>query len=82
MHISKAKECENRLHKVLIADKHFNPESIKRVMQSDLYYLLSNYAEVNPENFEFDIDINSKGEYEFSFKAKCNRLKIFGSLPE
>ena len=79
---SNAKESEERLRKVLIADKHFNPESVKRVISSDLYMLLSNYAEIKPENLEFDIEITDDGDYIFNLKAKCNRLKIFGALPD
>lgn len=79
---SNAKESEDRLKNVLIADKHFNPESIKKVIQTDIFYLIRNYAEVSPENLDFNIDIDKNGDYIFSFFAKCSRLKIFGSLPD
>lgn len=79
---SKAKESEDRLRKVLIADKHFNPENLKRVISSDIFQLLNNYGEIRPENLEFDIEITDNGDYIFNITAKCNRLKVFGCLPD
>lgn len=79
---SKAKESENRLRKVLISDKHFNPEYIKKVIKSDIFYLLKNYAEIQPEDLTVNIDVTKNGEYDFVIKARVNRLKIFGSLPD
>ncbi len=79
---SKAKESEERLRKVLIADKHFNPENVKRVITSDVFMLLNNYAEIKPENLELDIEITDNGDYVFNIEARCSRLKIFGSLPD
>lgn len=79
---SNAKETADRLQKVLIADKHFNPEFLKKVMVSDLFMLINNYAEIKPENLNFSIEINKEGDYIFKFDAKCERLKIFGSLPD
>ena len=79
---SKAKESAERLKKVLIADKHFNPEYIKKVIVSDLYLLLNNYAEIKPEDLDFNIEIDKNGDYLFSLKTKTSRLKIFGSLPD
>lgn len=79
---SNANESAERLKKVLIADKHFNPEYIKRVILSDLYSLLNNYADIKPENLNLDIEIDKNGDYIFKFNAKTSRLKIFGSLPD
>lgn len=79
---SNAKESEKRLKKVLISDKHFNPEAIKKVVKSDIYYLLNNYAEILPDNLDFNIEINEQGDYIFKIVAKCSRIKIFGSLPD
>ena len=79
---SNAKESEMRLRKVLIADKHFNPEGVKKVLSSDLYYLFCNYAELKPEDLSFDIEITDNGDYIFKCIAKCSRLKIFGCLPD
>ncbi|MBQ0017451.1 MAG: cell division topological specificity factor MinE [Clostridiales bacterium] len=77
-----AKEDENRLRQVLIADKHFNPERIKEVIKSDMYNVLKNYAEISPDDVFIDIELNSSGMYHFKFDAIMKRLKIFGSLPD
>jgi len=77
-----ASENINRLKRVLIADKHFNPENIKRVIRSDVYNLLKNYADIMPEDVFLDIEITGGGEYEITIKAECKRLKIFGALPD
>lgn len=79
---TQASENVNRLKRVLIADKHFNPESIKRVIKSDEYNMLKNYADILPEDIFLDIDITNSGEYEITVKAHCKRLKIFGALPD
>ena len=77
-----AKQSEERLKRVLIADKHFNPEYLKKIVSSDLYVLLNNYAEIRPEDLNFDVSVSKDGDYIFSFKAKSGRLKIFASLPD
>lgn len=77
-----ASSDESRLKKVLISDKHFNPERVKRVIRSDMYAVLRDYADVSPESMQFDIEINSSGDYEFYLRATAKRMKIFGALPD
>lgn len=77
-----AKDDENRLKHILIADKHFNPERIKQVIKSDIYHLLSDYAIINGDDIYIDIEINSSGFYHFKIDAVAKNLKIFGALPD
>lgn len=77
-----AGENANRLKKVLISDKHFNPENIKRVLKSDIFNVLTNYTDVLPENLNLEIEILENGDYEIICRAVCKRLKIFGALPD
>lgn len=73
---------EERLKNVLISDKQFSPERLKKVMRSDVYAMLSNYCEITPKDFDINVDLQNDGTYKIGIIATCNRLKIFGSLPE
>lgn len=77
-----AKEDEERLKHVLIADKHFNPDRIKQVIKSDIYHVLENYAHINGDNIYVDIEITPSGAYHFKIDAISQNLKIFGALPD
>lgn len=77
-----AKEDADRLKRVLIADKHFNPERIKQVIKSDIASILKNYAVLDAENLFIDIEINSNGSYHFKIDAIADNIKIFGALPD
>lgn len=77
-----AKEDEERLKYVLIADKHFNPDRIKQVIKSDIYYVLLNYAHLKSDDIFVDIEITPSGAYHFKIDAISQNLKIFGSLPD
>ena len=73
---------EERLKNVLISDKQFSPEKVKKVLKSDIYSLLSNYCNLLPENLSVGVDILEDGSYKFCIVATSDRLKIFGSLPD
>lgn len=79
---SSAKQDEQRLKHVLIADKHFNPEQIKKVIKSDIFHVLKNYAELDSDKIYVDIQITSSGSYHFKIDAESDNLKIFGALPD
>ena len=74
--------AEERLKKVLISDKQFCPDRIKKVLKSDLYSLFSNYCILSPENLYVDIEVLKDGSYKFEVQLTTDRLKIFGSLPD
>ena len=77
-----AKEDEERLKHVLIADKHFNPERIKQVIKSDIYHVLLNYAHIKGDDIYVDIEITQSGSYHIKVDAISPNLKIFGALPD
>jgi septum formation topological specificity factor MinE len=79
---SPAKIGVDRLKKVLISDKHFNPERIKEVIKSDILYILKNYTDVEADDLNFEIDVNEEGGYKINIDANCTRLKVLGSIPE
>ena len=74
--------AEERLKNVLISDKQFCPERIKKVLRSDAYNMLANYCNLEPENLIVDLEVAKDGTYIFNVSATANRLKIFGSLPD
>lgn len=77
-----AKVGVERLKKVLISDKHFNPERIEEVMKSDMLNILQNYTDVEGENLNFTIEVNPLGGYNIKVDASCSRLKFLGSIPD
>ena len=70
-----------RLQNVLISDKQFSPKRLENVLKSDTYSLLQNYCDIRPENLNVLVEVQKDGSYCISIDAICNRLKIFGSLP-
>ena len=79
---STAQSDEERLKKVLIADKHFNPERIKQVIKSDIYNILRDYFELTSDDIFVNLDITKDGQYHLILDATSNRIKIFGALPD
>jgi septum formation topological specificity factor MinE len=77
---SVANLSKERLEKVLIADKHFNPSKISKVMKSDLFFLLKNYSDVTEDNLKLEINVDEMGSYNIVINATCNRLKKLGSI--
>lgn len=71
-----------RLQNVLISDKQFSPQKVEKVLKSDLYDLLSNYATLKPDDVNIKVEVQKDGTYKFLMVAKSDRLKIFGSLPD
>ena len=77
-----AKIGVDRLKKVLISDKHFNPERIKEVIKSDILYILKNYTDVEADDLNFEINVADAGGYKINIDATCSRLKVLGSINE
>lgn len=73
-------ENYHRLKNVLISDKQFNPEQLKKVLKSDLTKLFNNFAEFSDEDLTISIGINDDGSYNITTNLKTNRLKIFAHL--
>ncbi len=71
----------DKLQKVLINDKHFQPARLNDIVRSDIFKCLSNYMEISPENILTDISVDETGQYVLRCKVSCKRLKIMGILP-
>lgn len=59
-----------RLQNVLISDKQFSPQKVEKVLKSDIYELLSNYATINPDEVNVKVEIEKDGTYKFLMVAK------------
>ncbi len=70
-----------RLKKILINDKHFQPSRFNDLIKSEIFRCLSSYMEIAPENVMTNISIDEEGNYVLRCKVKCKRLKIMGILP-
>lgn len=82
MLFKKIQSEEDRLKNVLISDKQFSPEKVKKVLKSDAFAMLSNFCNLSPENLSVSVEVMQDGTYKFCIVATSDRLKIFGSLPE
>jgi septum formation topological specificity factor MinE len=74
-------ELVNRLDNVIKKDKQINPQYIKEVVQSDVYYLLNNYFEVQFEDIDISIDLTDNNMYALKISAIGDRMKIVNILP-
>jgi|GEM_PF-486100 len=72
----------SRLKKVLINDKHFNPDRLNAIIASDVHRVLDNYFELNSEDIRAQIDFDEQGNYIIRIKAYSNRVKVMGIMPE
>lgn len=71
----------NRLHNLLHQDKQRNPQYIKEVIKSDLFFLLNNYFEIEHDDIAIDIKLSTDNIYKIEIKAESDRAKLFNSLP-
>lgn len=74
-------ELVNRLDNVIKKDKKINPQYMKDVIKSDLYYLLNNYFDVVFDNIGLTINLTENNMYAIEIKAVGDRLKSLQILP-
>lgn len=74
-------ELINRLNNVIRQDKKVNPQYIKEVIKSDIFYLLNNYFEVEYEDVDIDINVDNNNLYKILISAKGDRIKTMQVLP-
>ena len=72
----------SRLKNSLISDKHFKPEKLEKILKSEIFEVLKNYAEIKPSEINFCITVDEGGEYIINLNATTRRLKVLGVLPE
>ena len=74
-------ELINRLDNLIKKDKKTNPQYMKEVIKSDIYYLLNNYFEVQFADIDIAIDLREDNMYSINIKAVGDRMKAMQMLP-
>ena len=74
-------ELINRLDNVIKKDKKINPQYMKEVIKSDIFYLLNNYFEVEYNDIDINIDLTENNLYALSITAIGDRMKAMTVLP-
>lgn len=71
----------NRLDNVIKKDKQINPQYMKEIIKSDIFYLLNNYFEVEYNDINIDINVNDNNRYQVQIIATGDRMKAMQVLP-
>lgn len=74
-------ELLNRLDNVIKKDKKINPQYMKDVIKSDIFYLLNNYFEVEYNDIDIDIDLTENNLYNLTIVASGDRMKAMQIIP-
>ena len=74
-------ELVNRLDNVIKKDKQINPQYMKEVIKSDIFYMLNNYFEVQFDDLDISIDLTDNNMYALKVSAVGDRMKIMQILP-
>lgn len=74
-------ELISRLDNVIKKDKQLNPQYMKDVIKSDIFYLLNNYFEVEYNDINISIDLTDNNMYTINVKAIGDRMKAMQILP-
>ena len=74
-------ELVSRLDNVIKKDKQINPQYMKEVIKSDIFYLLNNYFEVEFGDIDISIDLTENNMYSMSINAVGDRMKAMQILP-
>jgi len=74
-------ELVNRLDNVIKKDKQINPQYMKEVIKSDIFYLLNNYFEVEFGDIDVSINLTDNNMYALSINAVGDRIKFMQILP-
>ena len=74
-------ELVNRLDNVIKKDKQINPQYMKEVIKSDVFYVLNNYFEVQFDDIDISVDLTDNNMYNLKINAVGDRMKILTILP-
>ena len=74
-------ELVSRLDNVIKRDKKINPQYMKEVIKSDIFYVLNNYFEVQFDDIDISIDLTDNNMYALKINAVGDRMKIMQILP-
>lgn len=75
-------DIKKRLNSIIQKDKETNPKFLINVIKSDFYYLISNYFEVDFDDIDINIIVDSSGRYEIDLSCLGDRMKMMRSLPD
>ncbi len=70
----------DRLKKILTVDKRQDPTKLKRLIESDIKNVLTQYLELDDLGVECEIDVDADGIH-LNIYARAKRAKIIGTLP-
>lgn len=71
----------NRLDNVIKNDKKTNPQYMKDVIRSDIYYLLNNYFSIEYTDININIELTDNNLYSININAIGDRMKAMQILP-
>ena len=74
-------ELVSRLDNVIKKDKQINPQYMKEVIKSDVFYVLNNYFEVKFDDIDISIDLTDNNMYTLKINAIGDRMKVMTILP-
>ena len=74
-------ELVNRLDNVIKKDKQINPQYMKEVIKSDIFYLLNNYFEVAFDDIDISINLTDNNMYSLNINAVGDSMKAMQILP-
>ena len=74
-------ELVSRLDNVIKKDKQINPQYMKEVIKSDVFYVLNNYFEVQFDDIDISVDLTDNNMYNLKINAIGDRMKIMQILP-
>lgn len=68
--------CENRLKNIAVHDRLESSLKIKKLLKSEMVYILKNYFDVTGESVDVDISVNEYGKYNITMTASANILRM------
>lgn len=74
-------ELASRLDNVIKKDKQINPQYMKEVIKSDIFYILNNYFEVEFGDINISINLTENNMYTIDINALGDRMKALQVLP-
>lgn len=68
--------CEERLKNLAINDRAESSHRIKKLLKSEIIYVLKNYFNVTGESVDIDISIDGSGKYNITISASASVLRL------
>ena len=66
---------EERLKNVLGSDKNQNPEKMKKIIKSEVFYILKDYFELDSDDLSVNIDMENN-KYSVKILFVSNTIKL------